>query len=431
MAVINPIHAIKLWPAFDVLLKITLAVGNGTFVGLERQHRGKAGIRTFALAALLGAMGGLLGGVFGPLSMLFVAMFILLLNIREIVDKKGLALTTSTALAVVGFAGLMCGQGHIFTPTASCIIASMFLAWKEPLSGFADEVTDIEIRSAILLAIFSFIIYPVLPEHSIDPWGLVDPRENWIAVVAIAGIGFLNYILLKIYGAKGMGITAFLGGFINSRQVVVELISRASESGPTLWATTRQGILLTIASMFIRNGLIAGIFATQSLLYCAFPLLLMLAVTVLLWWRITQQSACDAAPSLKLESPFSIPAALKFGLIFLALNVAGGLAIRYLGSASFYVVSALGGLLSSASSITSAATLAGSHKIPMYVGANGVILSTITSILSNIPFVRAMAAEQALRKPVLSALLLIAACGLAGAALNFIAVQWLPPAWQQ
>lgn len=101
--------------------------------------------------------------------------------------------------------------------------------------------------------------------------------------------------------------------------------------------------------------------------------------------------------------------------MFLALNVAGALANRYLGEASFYVVSVLGGLLSSASSITSAASLIANHQVSASVGANGVILSSLTSVLANIPLVRAMATDEGLRKGSVRSLLLVAAVGLMAA----------------
>jgi uncharacterized membrane protein (DUF4010 family) len=74
-----------------------------------------------------------------------------------------------------------------------------------------------------------------------------------------------------------------------------------------------------------------------------------------------------------LESPFQLSAALKFGLVFLALNLVGGLAQRNFGSGSFYFVRIAGGLLSSASSIASAATLISRHQIGASTGVNGVI----------------------------------------------------------
>jgi uncharacterized membrane protein (DUF4010 family) len=34
--------------------------------------------------------------------------------------------------------------------------------------------------------------------------GLVEPRAAWLTVILIAAIGFVNYILLKLYSARGV-----------------------------------------------------------------------------------------------------------------------------------------------------------------------------------------------------------------------------------
>lgn len=368
-------------------------------------------------------MGGLLGGEFGPFAMLFVAIFVGLMNWREMLKDQKLALTTSAALTVVGFAGVMCGQGHVFTPLAACIITAAYLSLKEPISGFALGLTPDEIRSAILLAILACVIYPVLPDHAVDPWGLIDPKENWIAVIAIAAIGFVNYILLKTLGPKGMELTAFFGGLVNSRKVIVELMSRVATAGRELTLTARKGIILATGSMLIRNALIVGIFAPQALYRCATTFMLMLLATVLLLWHATRQDENGRPPDIPVTSPFKLSAVLKFGLVFLALNVMGALAERHLGAASFYVVSILGGLLSSASSITSAATLAGRGKIPIDTGANGIILSTITSVVANTPLIITMTSNKELRRQGVFALGLVGLSGIVGIAVT-LAAHW-------
>jgi uncharacterized membrane protein (DUF4010 family) len=108
----------------------------------------------------------------------------------------------------------------------------------------------------------------------------------------------------------------------------------------------------------------------------------------------------------------------KFGLIFLALNVVGGLAQRNFGPASFYFVSIAGGLLSSASSIASAATLITHHEISGTTGVNGIILSSLTSILINVPLIRSMTKETAFKRRVCLGLALVAIVGLLGVGLN-------------
>lgn len=50
------------------------------------------------------------------------------------------------------------------------------------------------------MALLGFVIWPLLPDRFIDRWQLIQPREYWLTVVIIACLGFLNYVLLRVYG---------------------------------------------------------------------------------------------------------------------------------------------------------------------------------------------------------------------------------------
>jgi uncharacterized membrane protein (DUF4010 family) len=414
------------WPFVTVLARLGLAVTIGVFVGLEREHRGKAGARTFALTALLCCLAGLDGGVLIPIAMGFVAITVALMNVRRMSGGSKPAQTTSIALAVVAFCGVLCGQGHVFTPVAGGVTTAALLACKEPLTGFVHVLTVKELRAAILLAILTCVVLPALPAHPVDRWGLIEPQSNWASVVLIAGIGFVNYILLRLLGPRGMEITAFFGGLVNSRKVIVELVTRLKEGGSALLDVAYRGILLATGAMALRNGAIVAVLAPRALGHCIAPLGLMLAASAVLLLRHRGRPDLDAVAPLTLESPFKLSAALTFGLVFLVLNVVGALAQRTFGSASFYFVSAAGGLLSSASSIASAATLIGKREVPATTGVNGVVVSSVTSILVNIPLVRKMSADPSFRRGVSLALIVVAAAGLAGVAANHLIVALLP-----
>ena len=51
------------WPFVPILTRLGIAVAIGLFIGLEREHSGKNGVRTFALTALLGCLGRSYGGL--------------------------------------------------------------------------------------------------------------------------------------------------------------------------------------------------------------------------------------------------------------------------------------------------------------------------------------------------------------------------------
>jgi uncharacterized membrane protein (DUF4010 family) len=405
------------WPYFPTVSRLGLALALGLFVGLEREWRGKeAGVRTFAFICLVGCLGGLLGDAYALTGLALLSIPLIFLNWQRLTTHQTSELTTSAALMVTGFIGVLCGKGHEFTPVVVAITAAALLAWKERLTDFAVGLSEIELRSAILLAILTFIVYPILPQSTIDPWGLIDARASWMTVILIAGIGFINYIFWKLYGARGITFTGFLGGLVNSTVTATELANRVRESGPSLVGVAYRGIILATAAMLIRNCVLLGLLAPKVLLMAAGPMGAMLIATSLFSLRrVEVENETDSSVAvLNLTSPFTLGAVLKYGLIFLLLGVAGGLAQSFLGSAGFYAVSAGGGLVSSSSAVASAATLASHQKVTALVAANGAVLASVTSVLSSLPLIMRIARQPRLSKELGLAIICILLMGLIG-----------------
>ncbi len=414
-------HTTSLWPFLPTLVRLALALGTGAFVGLEREHRGKAGARTFTFASLIGCLGGLLGDPYALLSISLIGLFVCFLNLREWRLRQNLLLTTSAALVIVGFCGVLCGKGHTFTPVATAVMTAALLAWKQPITGFATGLSDVELRSAVLLAILSFIVFPILPPHPVDPYGLIQLQEIWATVLLIAALGFVNYVLWKIYGPRSIDFTSFLGGLVNSTAAVAELSTRVREAGEGFVRPAYRGVVLATGAMLLRNSLILVILAIQAFAYSVVPMLVMLITTVILLRfgaRATIGKTTQPPPDLKLEQPFSLKAALKFGIVFLLLSVAGILAQRSLGVFGFYAISVAGGLLSSASAVAAAGIAAGHHEVSFPVAANGAVLASLTSVLINIPLVARTAGQPLLTKALARTLLIVVASGIIGVILH-------------
>ena len=120
--------------------------------------------------------------------------------------------------------------------------------------------------------------------------------------------------------------------------------------------------------MLLRNSLLLAILSWPALVSNLVPMVLMVSASIFFAWRsfkINDGLPDSEAPKLNLEQPFSLPAALKFGLLFFALHIAGTLAQRYLGIFGFYAVSIAGGLLSSASAVAAAGTVATHNEVPV------------------------------------------------------------------
>lgn len=414
-----------LWPYAPTLARLALAAAIGLFVGIERERRKKeAGLRTFAFAALLGAAGGLLGQSFALLALALIGILVVFLNIETMNAGEGGEITTSAALMVTGFAGVLAGQGHTFPPTVLGVATAALLAWKEPMAGFSVALTESEFRSAVLLAIVAFVVYPVLPEGSVDPWQLVEPKTAWITVILIAALGFSNYVLLKLYGARGIELTGFLGGLVNSTVTVAELANRVRESNGGLAAVAFKGVMLATAAMLTRNAVILTVFAPALAARTAIPMTLMSLAAVGAAWFLTPRLSArlgvrdtpdDHSPLPALDSPFSLTATLRFGAIFLGLQIAGTLAQRLLGDGGFLGISAVGGAVSSASAVASAATLGASGAVPADIAATGAVIASATSALADWPIVARVAHHPELTRWVRLVLLGIVALGVLGA----------------
>ena len=63
-------------------------------------------------------------------------------------------------------------------------------------------------------------------------------------------------------------------------------------------------------------------------------------------------------------------------------------------------------------------TLITHHEISATTGVNGIILSSLTSILVNVPLIRSMTKEVAFKRRVCVGLALVAVVGLVGVGLN-------------
>ena len=411
---------VSLYPFLPTGERLALALGLGLFVGFERERRSKdAGLRTFGFSGLLGGLGGLLGEPYALFTLGLIGLLIVFLNLQALRARQASELTTSAALLVTAFAGVLCGQGHRVTPSALAVVTAALLAWKRPLAGFSQALSETELRSAILLAILTLVIYPALPPGKVDRWDLVEPRAALVIVILIAGIGFTNYVLLRLYGRRGVELAGFLGGLVNSTVTASEMAVRVRETDGGLREVAFLGVMLATIAMLLRNAVLLLLVSPRALLSSgpAFAMMLAAGVLVVLVQRRGLRAAevnADA-PALRLESPFSIASALRIGLLFLALQVAGTLAQRFLGETGFYAVSLAGGLISSSGAVASAASLAAQGTISPEVAAGGAILATLTSALVSWPIVSRLAHDRWLSRRLAWALGLIALVGLLGA----------------
>ena len=166
-------------PPLDISLKLALAIGIGLLVGLEREWSQKdLGARTFAITALVGTLSILASPLTAGVSFTGILVIVLLTGMRNMRDAKPVETTTSAALILTFVLGTLIGQGHHYSPVSAAIVMTLLLSLKPQLTHFTGGLKIDEVRSAVLLCLLAFVIYPVLPDRAVDPWGLINPPRG-------------------------------------------------------------------------------------------------------------------------------------------------------------------------------------------------------------------------------------------------------------
>jgi len=367
-----------------LMQRVAISLAIGMMVGMEREWAHKdMGVRTFALVSLAFTLAWTISPEASYLLMLALIPLITLVNWRSFSRDRSLELTTSVAFLATALLGILVGQGLYLIAAASAVVMTGLLAWKAEVVKFAGEVTIEEIRGALLLGVIALVVYPLLPEGTVDQWHLINLRSAWIVVLVISAIAFTNYVLLRIYGTRGIRWTGLLGGLVNSTATVVELANRARNEPTRLSIFALLGMLTANTAMLLRNGIILGIFAPGALAYGWISVGLMLAASVGVASRIKIQPS-ETAP-LRIQSPISVRTALTFGALFLLITLAAELAKQSFGQLGFLLVSVAGGLVSSASTSAAAGTLVAAGKLSPELAGYGVVATSMASLAFHIP----------------------------------------------
>ncbi len=371
---------------YESLFKIGLSVALGMFIGIEREWAHKeAGIRTFTLVTLCGTIFSFISHQLVVVGAVFIVILSVLISIWNLSNNKDINLTTMVSLMLAYGVGILIEMEFYTFAIAITIIVTAILSVKHELHGFAKGLTDQEIKGVVKFGILAFVIFPVLPNAYIDPWHMINPRTIWLMVMLISAFGFINYIIMKRMGSRGIIYTGFFGGLANSTAVVFELASRV-RGNPNLMFFATSAVLLSNVAMCMRNLFICAMFSWQLATTTLFPLLtMMLTGLIYVHWAGTNTHRVE----VELKSPFSITHVLLFGFIFVCIIVISALAHAQFGDAGFYVSKLISGMISSASATTSAIVLYQAGKIDHMTAALGIIISNISSVVTKIGLVRA------------------------------------------
>ena len=354
------------------------ALGVGLLIGIERERsthtlseEATSGVRTFALASLIGAISMIAGGV--PLLMIAVAAVATMrvVSVAQQADRR-IGLTTSLALVSVVLLGAMATETALLAAGAAVVIASL-LAARDLLRGFSRSIlTEVELRDGLILGVSILVIMPVLPNLEIGPGGALNPRALFIIIVIIMLIGAAGHIATRVVGARlGLPISGFLSGFVSSTSTIVALGQRSAEKPEDAWSAATGATLSSVSSL-VQTGIIL-LALSPAMFTVGLPLLVGAGLVaalhgVALFVLVLRRKAKPAMLELP-SQVFSVKAAIKFALIVATVMLISATLNDVFGNAAVLATVALAGLVSTNSATVALASLVAAGQISAVHGA--------------------------------------------------------------
>jgi uncharacterized membrane protein (DUF4010 family) len=403
-----------------IIWSLLVATLLGFLIGLERERKREiqrsifAGIRTFPLIALFGAVVGQLMEVAGPIllvaAFLALAVLVALAYWRESEGEK-VGGTTEVAVLLAFGLGVMTGLGMAVPALAGAVIATGVLSMKQELRHLSAAATRQDLFAVVQFAAVSLVVLPLVPNEPFGPWGVWNPRTIWLLVVLISGVSFVGYVLTKWIGARrGIGLSGLLGGLASSTAVTLSF-SENSRRRPDLSAVYTVGVLAATAVMAPRLVVILGLVEPRLVVPSLLPLGAIFLVASVAAIVALRRSADSESGSARIGNPFELKTALQFALLFAIVLLVARAAQEYFGTAGVYVVSVLAGITQLDAIAVSLATQVG-NGLDTAVAARGLALAAGANSLFKAGLALSLGAR-AFGRSVLAGLLLAAAAGVA------------------
>ncbi len=341
---------------YEDLITIGIAVGLGLLVGLQREKRFSqmAGVRTFTLVAILGALAGILSRDMDnpfiiPGFALTITIVMAISNyIKVHRDSETMpGITTEISLLLIFAIGVYLVSGHRVIGVIVGATVVILLFFKESLHGFIDKLKDKEITAIMTFVGISLIILPILPDRDFGPYGVFNPREIWLMVTLIVGLSLLGYFMYKMAGKKaGMISNGILGGMISSTATSVTY-ARHTADNPSILRISAFVIMTADAISVIRVIVEMGVIVPQKLSELILPFItlfvFMAILSGIMFYLASRDQQINEIPEPK--NPAQFKSALVFGLLYAIILLAVAFAQDKLGNSGLYIVSVVGGLV--------------------------------------------------------------------------------------
>lgn len=326
-------------PNFDYahVFGLLAALGGGLLVGVQRERHKEehspnepAGVRTFTIVALIGAVAAQLGPGTQWLAGAALTAFGIASYIQRADREPGL--TTEVALFATYLLGALAATAAA-EAAALFVVLAVLLQTKQALHHFTRKVlSERELSDALLLAASVLIVLPLLPDRTFDPYAVLNLRRIWLFAVLVMGINAAGYIALRIFGTgRGLLLAGFLGGFVSSTATIASMGQRARATPGIRRACVAAALLSNVAT--IMQLALVLLAAAPAMLDRLGPALAAAGVTTIVIGSLfSLQPSVSSTGDTPAGRPFGLGQAVLFAAIVAAATFAAAALREWFGS---------------------------------------------------------------------------------------------------
>lgn len=403
-----------------VIVNLATALGIGLLIGAERERRKKendshapAGIRTYTLASLAGAVSMMVGGEL-MLAATLAGVVLLTAVAYWRLHNNDPGLTSEIALGlIVVLGGLAVKQPEI--AAALGVTVAILLAARSAMHHFVSKVlTEDEVRDALIFAGATLVVLPLLPDRAMGPFDALNLHKTWVVVILVMGISAAGYIAVRALGSRyGLPITGLASGFISSSATIGAMGARFAKTPNVLKAAVAGAVLSTVATVLQMVAVLATT-SMETLRAMAVPLTGAGIVAAAYGAAFTlqalkQQTADESKPG----KAFSIKTALAFAGTLAVILIASAAMREGFGETGAIVAAALAGFVDTHSAAISIAALVASGKMTAAEAVLPILAGFTTNTISKMIFAQTTGGA-AFSKRVIPGLILVALAAWAG-----------------
>lgn len=379
-------------PLDATVVGLLVALGVGLLIGVERerrkgegQARGAAGVRTFAIAALVGALANRVGGLWALVAALVsVAALATAAYLRG--SRQDPGLTTEVALVLTVLLGAAALSEPALTAALGvCVVA--LLAVRAPLHRFIRAaLSEDELRDGLILAIATFVVWPFLPAESLGPFGALNLHAVWLVVILVMTIGAFGHVAVRLIGVRlGVPIAGFFSGFISSAATIGAMGARAARNPEMIDEAVAGAVLSTVATILQLGALLAVIDVEVARALIG-PLALSCLAAVLYagyFLAVAIKSQTDQ-PAAGTGRAFSIGGALLFGALVCVVLVVSAALQHWFGERGLTTAVAVAGIADAHAAAASTAALAAGGALSAQQAAVPILTAFTANTLTKI-----------------------------------------------